>query len=231
MMNSTKKTTSTPPPYTHKIVVFFTAKKNLLKNSNVYRVRASMYFLPTRPSFTYIVIPLTNHCKIIISHVSRLPHILTTVSPLFIHVQVCPMDKDICKIRLDFIEFDIAQPNNDALNPLPSARTQCVDAHFHAQSDGVSVPFICGTNMGYHSEYIRTRIWESIPAHACMCASSSMWTIDQLGHYILPSCLILSSLFGAQRGLQFHQLHLQGRRPQRLEDQGVTATLQGQEQA
>lgn len=62
------------------------------------------------------------------------------------------MSDDICHIRLDFVGFDIAQPETNAVGTFPDVATQCQDAQFTAQSDGVNVPIICGVNTGYHSE-------------------------------------------------------------------------------
>ena len=62
-------------------------------------------------------------------------------------LKVCKMDSNICQLRLDFETFDIAQPESST-TPIV---TNCVDARFSANSQGASIPVICGTNTGKHS--------------------------------------------------------------------------------
>ena len=70
------------------------------------------------------------------------------------------MNSGICQLRLDFDTFDIAQPDSTVI-PAAGAdnvdNTQCLQAQFSATSEDVSVPVICGTNSGMHSEWQRLR--------------------------------------------------------------------------
>lgn len=47
-------------------------------------------------------------------------------------------------IRLDFVDFDIAQPTSG---------TECTSGAFQVSGASNAVPNICGSNSGQHSEY------------------------------------------------------------------------------
>ena len=67
--------------------------------------------------------------------------------------QICKCEPNVCQLRLDFVNFTIAGPDDSRLlTGSPSQRTTCNMAQFTATSDGVAVPVICGENSGYHSE-------------------------------------------------------------------------------
>ncbi len=54
--------------------------------------------------------------------------------------------------RLDFLQFEIGGPSNDATNS-PTTVGQCLNDQFLVTSSGGSTsPVICGTNTGQHSE-------------------------------------------------------------------------------
>ena len=67
---------------------------------------------------------------------------------------MCKNSDGICQFRLDFDGFNIDQPSKTAFgapnNPIDHG--QCQDARFVASSEGHTVPVICGSNQGYHSE-------------------------------------------------------------------------------
>jgi hypothetical protein len=89
--------------------------------------------------------------------------------------KVCPMNKNICQLRLDFITFEIGQPETTsqitAVSPAvaasslggpfplttpfyhlshPNRHGQCVTDAFCVSSPGTPPPVICGENSGMH---------------------------------------------------------------------------------
>jgi hypothetical protein len=84
--------------------------------------------------------------------------------------KVCPMSKNICQLRLDFINFEIGQPETTAeitgtfaatgsLGGLvakdyhlshPNKHGQCIKDSFSVTSPGRVPPVICGENSGMH---------------------------------------------------------------------------------
>jgi len=84
--------------------------------------------------------------------------------------KVCPMSKNICQLRLDFINFEIGQPETTAEvttfgsaassvgGPVgvdyhlshPNRHGQCVQDAFAVSSPGNTPPVICGENSGMH---------------------------------------------------------------------------------
>ena len=73
-------------------------------------------------------------------------------------LSVCRASQNICQVRLDFDEFDIAGPisTNEVVNAATSSdtttsNTNCEDAIFTASSHGKSSGrTICGNNRGQH---------------------------------------------------------------------------------
>ena len=67
-------------------------------------------------------------------------------------LQICKCEPNVCQLRLDFVNFTIAGPDDSRLfEGEPSQRTTCKTAQFTATSDGVATPVLCGENSGYHS--------------------------------------------------------------------------------
>lgn len=65
--------------------------------------------------------------------------------------KVCKIEEDICQIRLDFVQFDLDQPETSSPTDTDgSAVTQCQKSSFKITSDTQQSPLICGSNTGYH---------------------------------------------------------------------------------
>ena len=77
-------------------------------------------------------------------------------------MQICKCEPNVCQLRLDFVNFTIAGPDDSRLfEGEPSQRTTCKTAQFTATSDGVATPVLCGENSGYHSEWDRGSVLKS----------------------------------------------------------------------
>ena len=61
---------------------------------------------------------------------------------------------------MDFETFDIAQPVGLTGGAVTTETGQCNDAVFTVTADGPAPPMICGTNSGYHSEFMSDIFWE-----------------------------------------------------------------------
>jgi hypothetical protein len=57
------------------------------------------------------------------------------------NIQVTRMGTDVCQLRIDFLDFSLAQPNGDGV---------CIWDYFTVSGGSSPVPRICGDNDGQH---------------------------------------------------------------------------------
>ncbi|XP_023319522.1 uncharacterized protein LOC111694750 isoform X2 [Eurytemora carolleeae] len=83
----------------------------------------------------------------------------SSISDSFCKITICPLDSNVCRLRLDFEDFTLAGPLEDtaadvadtAVKTLHSIIGECIEDTFIVKAaEGPSPPAICGTNTGQH---------------------------------------------------------------------------------
>lgn len=132
--------------------------------------------------------------------------------------KVCPMSKNICQLRLDFITFEIGQPETTAEltawgsaassigGPVgadyhlshPNRHGQCVQDSFAVSSPGTAPPVICGENSGMH-------MYVDADGMTCNSLSFSWMTYNSQRWNIKVSQIECGSPWAAPKGcLQYY---------------------------